>query len=360
MLGPITFENYGAMNQSHNRTVIFDGSYYRVFYKHPIFGGNYYDIAYATLDRFGRLVRTDRIGFTENDIIYGYDVYSLPGSTEILLGYARAGQIQARTGTISGDSISWSAPTSATGKTNPRTAIVMKTTDGYFWFEEYYPHQSNKGATLATIFGSACAEFATSYEVTAQYARLPDNYLLLVCSDYNDTQISWYRHKQNACGGQNNLAAKTANLHLMGKLGLTEDSAGNAHCIYPDTAGNLQYKKYTYSTNSFGAAVQLDTAFLNAIIAVDANDCIYVFWSKSSDANIYCKTSVDGGANFSAVFTAVSESLGNIGAMGCEHRSPRAGTIGVIWTVSGTNTLRFMTLPNVDEDFLAEKIDFKG
>ena len=347
---PITIDGYGALPAAHNRTVVFDGTYYRVVYKHAIFGGDRHDVFYATIDRFGILKRIDRIGFTENLIIYGLDMYSYLGSTEILLGYAHGSYLRARTGTISGETISWSSPTSSSSRTNPRTAVVVKSTDGYYWFEEYYPHQSNKGNSLATIFGSACLEFTSSYEITAQYARLPDSYVLIICSDYNDAYISWYRHKQNACGSQNNFASKTQNYHLMGKLGLTEDGNGGAHAIYEDTSGYLQYKKYTYSSNSWSNATQLDDDVEYCTIGVDADNTIYVLWTRPSpDNNIYCKIYK---GNWSSKLTAFTESS-HPTSISCEHRSPRIGTLGMSWALG--NEIRFGIYPPIDGIFHVEK-----
>jgi hypothetical protein len=356
---PQTIERYGWIGYSHNRHVVFDGNYYFIFFRHALTGGNYDDIFYAVLDKYGRYLKTERIGFTENLVIYRFDAWSLPGSTEILLGYSHGSYLRARTGTISGNSISWSSPTSSASKTNPRTASVIKSTDGYFWFEEYYPHQSNKGASLAAIFGSACSEFSTSYEVTASYARLPDNYVLLLCSSYAETSIYWYKHKQDLCGTQQTFASKTANYHLLGRLGLTEDGNGNAHAIYEDTSGYIQYKKYTYSSNSWGSAIQIDSDIEACTIGIDADNTIFIFWTRPSpDNNIYCRVSVDGGVNWSSILTAFTESA-HPQSVSCEHRSPRSRCLGLVWT-TGQNDVRFGMYPPLDLDFLAEKIDFQG
>jgi len=353
LVPPVSIDAYAALSDSHYRSVIFDGTYYRVFYKHALFGGNYMDVFYATLDQFGIIKRIDRIGFTENLIVYCHDVYSYPGSTEIFLGYSHGSFIRGRTGTISGDTISWSAPTSSADRGTARTSVVMKTIDGYYWLEEFWPHQSDKGSTLANLFSSYCSEFTTSYEVTAQYARLPDTYILLICSDYDDTQISWYRHKQNACGGQNNFAAKTGNYHLKGKLGLTEDGDGNAHAIYEDTSGYLQYKKYTYSTNSWSAATQLDDDVEKCSIGIDANSVIFVFWTRPSpDNSIYCKISLDKGGSWSAKLTVFTEAS-HPDCISAEHRSPRAGSLGLAWSLG--NEIRFGIYPPIDGTFHIEK-----
>lgn len=357
ILTPCTIDIYGALSYSHNRYVVFDGKYYRFFYRRPLFGNNIEDIFYATLDKKGSLKKTARIGFTENLTIYRWDAYSYPGSTEIVFGYSHGGYLRARSGTISEDSISWGSPTSL-ARTNPRTAVVIKSTDNYYWFEEYYSHQSNKGSSIANIFSSYCSEFASSYEVTAQYARLPDNYVLLICSGYDDTYISWYRHKQNSCGARNNLASKTQNYHLLGKVGLTEDGDGNAHAIYEDTSGYLQYKKYTYSVNSWSTAVQIDDDVECCAIGVDAANRIFIFWIRPSpDNNIYCKISTDGGSNWSNKLTAFSESS-HPGSLSCEHRSPRSGSLGLVWSLG--NEIRFGIYPPLDESFPPEMPDFSS
>ena len=335
--------------------MVFDGTYYRLIYKRAVFGGNYHDVFYATINKFGVLKKIEKMGHTENLLIYGLDVYYFPGSTEILLGYAHGTYLRARTGTISGDSISWSSPTSINPGT-ARTANVIKSTDNYFWFKRAYTNQTNYGNSLANIFSNSCAEFTTGYEVTASLARLPDGYVLVVLSGYAETQINWYRHKQGSCGSINNLAAKTGNLHLFGKLGVTEDGNGDAHVVYEDTSGYLQYKKYTYSSNSWSAPTQLDDDVENCTIGVDANSIIFVFWTRPSpDNNIYCKISTNGGSNWSNKLTAFTEPSypGNIS---CEHRSPRSGALGLAWTLS--NEIRFGIYPPVDGDFHVEKRDF--
>ena len=352
---PITVDCYGALASSHNRMVIFDRTHYWIFYRCPIFGNNIDDIFYAAIDRFGRLKKIARIGFTENLIIYKWDAYSYPGSTEILLGYSHGSYHRARTGTISGGSISWSAPTSSASGT-ARTVSVIKSTDGYFWFERAYNIQSCKGATLAGIFGSSCAEITSSYEGTAQYARLPDNYILVLNSDYESNYISWFRHKQDACGTRQSFAAKTASYHLFGRLGLTEDGNGDGHAIYEDTSGYLQYRKYTYSTNSWSTPTQLDDDIEYCTIGVDADDVIYVFWIRPSpDNNIYCK--IYAGGSWSNRLTAFSESSHPTG-LSCEHRSPRSRALGLVWALG--NEIRFGIYPPIDETFHVEKRDFEA
>jgi len=348
---PITIDAYGGLPAAHNRVVVFDGRYYWVVYKHAVFGGNYHDIFYASIDKSGILKKTEKMGFTENLIVYGLDMYLYPGASEILLGYAYGTYIRARAGTLSDGSISWSTPTSLNPGT-ARTASVIRSTDNYYWFSRAYANATNYGNSLANIFASACTEFTTSYEVTAGLARLPDNYILVVESGYAETQINWYKHKQGACGSVNNLAAKTANYHLFGKLSTAGDVDGNAHTVYEDTAGALQYKKYTYSTNSWSAPTQLDDDVEYCVVGVDAGNLVYVFWTRPSpDNNIYCRVLTPAG--WSAKYTAFSEAS-HPGPLSCEHRSPRSNALGLSWALG--YELRFGIYPPADSLFHLEKI----
>jgi len=56
------------------------------------------------------------------------------------------------------------------------------------------------------------------------------------------------------------------------------------------------FKKYTSSTNSWSVAAELDDDIEASIVRVDANNVIYVFWTRRSpDDNIYCRMYAGGG-----------------------------------------------------------------
>jgi len=131
-----------------------------------------------------------------------------------------------------------------------------------------------------------------------------------------------------------------------GFYSIVEDDANDlAHIVYTDSAGNLEYNSFAFSTNSFGTAVTITSSLGGsaAVISRDGSTKLYVFYTSGN--HVYYKTSEDEGATWSSATDWITDAgFVNNRMIGCFITSMSC-YLGVYYLKgSGTYTLRYAFL----------------
>ena len=298
---------------SHQRRVLYDGSYFWAFYgdgTHTYY--TYSSTGETWMNGYTQLFTTSGVRFTS---VWYYS----SGSTKIVYAVGDDGgsdrTVIVRRGSISGTTITWGSDTTVTVSTKLvayKVAFICRDTSGYIWIASSGQETNFNFAAIRSTNTDDVSAWGTATPLMAADIANNYNYGVIVPLGSGDVYAVWYAdgtiygRQYSAANTTWWTSIKTINTTSAGVStqgpSVVVDSSYNINLVFSDSTGRVIYRQ---RTTSWGTATVVTTTTNNVYPSITLlSSDLYVFWIDSSSQIIGKKYSGGSWSSISGIDTS--------------------------------------------------------
>ncbi len=281
---------------SHQRKLVYDGTYWWAFY----FNGT--ETVYEYSSDGETWTGSAEKAFSSSGMKYASLWYNDTGSSKVVYivgdNSTAAGYVYVRRGTISGTTITWGTESTATvchanGPMADKVAFISQDSQGYLWIitnNRPSAGSTNNIAAVRSTNVDDVSSWGTYTDLIDLNQNTPNLYAIILPLSNQDMYAIWY-NQTNIEGKEYTSGSGWGTLTSIGTTtsGVTNktvsavvDSSYNIHLVYVNETGRVNYTKYT---TSWSSPTVLDTDANNEYVTItidNSTDYLYAFWISSN------------------------------------------------------------------------------
>ncbi|MCK4950069.1 MAG: hypothetical protein KAS60_08290, partial [Thermoplasmata archaeon] len=298
---------------SHQRKIVYDGTYFWAFYYDGDEGKTMYEYSSSGESWSNSAVSA----FSTSGVNYASVWLDSDNSTIYIVGDTSASDatVITRKGTISGASISWGSEYTVTvsgSNLDSKVAFISRSSTGYIWIVSSCQETNYNIAGV----GSTNTDDVSAWDTRTVLRTVGD-----VSNDYvfpqiapllgGDIYVVWYAdgniegrgYDAGTSSWDTNEASIATTAGTKDKMGpsVVADSSQTLHLIYSDSSGYIQYMyretSGSWTDGSSDPETNSQYNFYPTLSLLTTNDNLYAFYMRGNQ--IYCK--VWGGSSWSEV-----------------------------------------------------------
>ncbi|MFQ6106556.1 MAG: hypothetical protein ACE5QF_03065, partial [Thermoplasmata archaeon] len=285
-----------ATAYSHQRKLIYDGTYWWAFY----YNGT--ETVYEYSSDGQTWSNSAQKAFSASGIKYASLWYNDTGSTKVVYivgdNSTSTANVYVRRGTISGTTISWGTESTVTvchaqGAMSNKVAFISQDSQGYIWIISSNRPSAGAKYNIATVrstnvddvssWGTYTNMLGTNTDTSYLYPIiLPLSGQDMYAIWYNEGKIEGNKYTSGSGWGTATSIDNTTSGVANRTISAVVDSSYNVHLVYANKTGVVNYTKYT---TSWSSPTVLDTDTNNEYVTItidNSTDYLYAFWVSSS------------------------------------------------------------------------------
>ncbi|MFQ5883475.1 MAG: hypothetical protein ACE5IO_00070, partial [Thermoplasmata archaeon] len=285
-----------ATAYSHQRKLIYDGTYWWAFY----YNGT--ETVYEYSSDGSTWSNSAQKAFTTSGMKYASVWYNDTGSSKVVYivgdNSTATSSLYVRRGTISGTTISWGTENTVTvchqnGEMANKVAFISQDSQGYLWIISNNMPSGAVKYNIAAVRSTNVddvSSWGTYTDLLTTDADTAYLYAIILPISNQDMYAIWYDEgaldgkKYTSGTGWGSVASiDTTTFAVTNKtVSAVVDSAYNIHLVYVNETGRINYTKYT---TSWGSPTVLDANTNNEYVTItldNSTDYLYVFYIDST------------------------------------------------------------------------------
>ncbi|MFQ6128094.1 MAG: ATPase domain-containing protein [Thermoplasmata archaeon] len=285
-----------ATAYSHQRKLIYDGTYWWAFY----YNGT--ETVYEYSSDGQTWTNPPEKAFSTSGVKYASLWYNDTGSTKVVYvvgdNSTATSSVYVRRGTISGTTISWGTEYTVTvchqnGPMADKVAFISQDSQGYLWIISNNRPSAGSNYNIAGVRSTNVddvSSWGTYTDLLAANADTAYLYAIIVPLSGQDMYAIWYNEGNlegkkytSGTGWGSVTSIDTTTSGVTNKtVSAVVDSAYNIHLVYINETGRVNYTKYT---NSWSSPTVLDTNANNEYVTItldNSTNYLYLFYINST------------------------------------------------------------------------------